>query len=190
MIRRAISASVKYSPVAAPVCPLGKLEVGGESSSFSTSGRSRSMRSVVKKKTIACRLIAMSGTTAYHHCLVRRQTSTTTTRHTPMMLTVAPVHEKKSVTAFQNVVRDDSRLLLTLSSEVPRSFSGPSVRSQPIASTTSHHTDDGSQRADRQVTARLLGGGSGRVVLPAGEQRHQSEPFVVLSVGVGGRQPT
>ena len=59
----------------------------------------------MKKKTIACRLIAISGTTAYHHCLVRRQTSTTTTRHTPMMLTVAPVHEKTSVTASQNAVR-------------------------------------------------------------------------------------
>src|SRR6478752_9487901 len=101
------------------------------------------MSSVVKKKTSACAEIAISGITAYHHCLVRHQTSTTTTRQTPMMRTVAPVQEKNSVTASQNAVRDDAKLLLTLSSEVPRSVSGPSVSSQPIATTASHHTTRG-----------------------------------------------
>src|SRR6478735_4656514 len=117
------------------------------------------MRRVVRKKTIACRLIAISGTTAYHHCLVRHQTNATTTRHTPMMLTVAPVHEKTRVTSFQNDVREDARLLLTLSSEVPRSLSGPSVSSQPIASTASHHTSIGpSARTPKSRAASLAVG--------------------------------
>src|SRR6478735_11363340 len=102
------------------------------------------MSRVVKKKTSACAEMAISGTTAYHHCLVRHHTSATTTRQTPMMLTVAPVQEKNNVTSLRTAVREEANHLLIRSSVVPRSFSGPSVRAQPVASTTSHHTVTGS----------------------------------------------
>ena len=117
------------------------------------------MSSVVKKKTRACAEMAIRGTTAYHHCLVRHHTSATTTRQTPMMLTVAPVHEKTNVTSLRTEVRDEANHLLIRSSEVPRCFSGPSVSAQPIASTTSHHTTSGtSTRTARSRAASFAVG--------------------------------
>ena len=106
-----------------------------------------------------------------------------------MMLTVAPVHEKTSVTASQNVVRDDSRLLLTLSSEMPRSFSGPSVSSQPVATTASHHTTSGANaRTTRSRPASLA---VGRDVSSCQRVRNAISLNLssCCSVGVGGLQP-
>ena len=117
------------------------------------------MSRVVKKKTSACAEMAIRGTTAYHHCLVRHQTSATTTRQTPMMLTVAPVHEKSNVTSLRIEVRDDAIDLLIFSSELPRCFRGPSVSAQPTASTTSHHTRSGSSTRTARSRAASLGAG-------------------------------
>ena len=62
------------------------------------------MSNVVKKKTSACSVMAINGTTADHQRRVRHQTSATTTRQTPMMLTVAPVQEKNNVTSLMGNV--------------------------------------------------------------------------------------
>ena len=42
-------------------------------------------------KTVAWREMAMSGTTANHHCFVRHQTSADTSTATPMTYSVLPI---------------------------------------------------------------------------------------------------
>ena len=63
--------------VDAPTWPLGKLEVGGETSRWSTSGRSRPTTRADVTKTSAWTATAIGATTASHHCRVRH-TSTAT----------------------------------------------------------------------------------------------------------------
>ena len=64
--------------IALVACPLGKLDVGGASSSFSTDGRSRPTTAAAVTNTAACTDTAMPGTTASHHSLVRHHTSAMT----------------------------------------------------------------------------------------------------------------
>ena len=77
-----------------------------------------------------------------------------------MMLTVAPVQEKNSVTSFRTEVRWAASVLLSLSSEVPRCFRGPSEMAQPIASTMSHHTAIGARA--RTARSRAASRAEGR----------------------------
>ena len=62
-----ITASPPYSATAAPVCPDGKLDVGGATSSCGTAGRSRSITSAVNRKMLACRITAVISMTASAH---------------------------------------------------------------------------------------------------------------------------
>src|SRR6478752_8433890 len=77
-----------------------------------------------------------------------------------MMLTVAPVQEKKSVMPLRSDVRPDASHVLNRSSLMPRSLSGPSAIDQPIARTTSHHTVIG--RSTRTARSRPASFAEGR----------------------------
>ena len=127
-IRVAISPRATYSAVEAPTCPLGKLDVGGVGSSRSTVGRARPTTWVAMTNTVAWRLIAMPGTTAYHHCFVRHQTRPMTMRHTAMTYSVLPIEDIRWVIEFQSPSRAswNSRLICFSSSE--SSNSGPLSR--------------------------------------------------------------
>ena len=65
--------------------------MGGAGSSLGTGGRGRPTIAVAMTKIVAWREIAMTGTTAYHHCLVRHHTMRATMTQTPMTYSVLPM---------------------------------------------------------------------------------------------------
>ena len=142
----------------APTWPLGKLDVGGESSSCSTSGRVRPTTAAAVTKTNDCTEMAIAGTTASHHCRVRHQASATTTRQVAMMKKVAPMFDQTDVIASIAGVRPATSR--SLSSASPgRGFSGPTIvspRPTMIAQSASAGTTvrcSRSRRASRRVGA-------------------------------------
>ncbi|CPU66886.1 Uncharacterised protein [Mycobacteroides abscessus] len=142
------------------MCPEGKLDVGGASSSRETSGRSRPTTIDDVRKISACSATASAGTRANHHCRVRHHTSATVRSVPPMMNSVVPMRESTSVTVSQNGVRRCSNHRLTATSP-GRSPSGPVTR-KPVATMTTHSTAPG--RNARRPTSRSTSFAVGRVV--------------------------
>ena len=110
----------------APTCPLGKLDVGGAASRCSTSGRVRPTTAAAVTNTEDCTEIAIAGTTASHHCLVRHHSRATTTTQAEMMKNVAPMFDHTDVIASIAGVRPATSR--SLSSASPgRGCSGPTI---------------------------------------------------------------
>ena len=114
----------------------------------------------------------MPGMTAYHHCFVRHQTIATTTRQTPMMYSVLPMLDMKSVMLSPVAVRPSWNQRLGLFSHSESSRSGP-LRTKPNATIEPEQQDRGHDRAHGEVAQCGAEGGTALVRLPAGEERHQ-----------------
>src|SRR6476469_6433281 len=84
----AMSRSEKYSAVEAPVCPLGKLDVGGEASIGMAGGRWRPTAIVANRKIVAWSEIETSGTRDQRRSRVRQYRTATTSRQIPMTYSV------------------------------------------------------------------------------------------------------
>src|SRR6476469_10434539 len=82
---------------------------------------------VAATNTLAWIAIAMAGTTAYHHCLVRHQIRATAITQTPMTISVLPRCDHTIVTEFISSGRPDATDLLR-SFSAGRPPSGPMMR--------------------------------------------------------------
>lgn len=82
------------SAVAAPVCPLGKLEVGGDESRRFTSGRCREIVSCTQRKTSACADTASTRKIDSRHRLSTSRITMATTMSAPTIAPVLPSPEK------------------------------------------------------------------------------------------------
>src|SRR4051794_17915983 len=79
-------------------------------------------------KTVACSEIAMRGTTANHHSLVRHQTIAHTMTPTAMTYSVLPIIDMNFVMVFQVSVRPSSNDVLIPFSHFENDDSGPFSR--------------------------------------------------------------
>ena len=85
-----------YSAVAAPVCPLGKLDVGGEASSRFTSGRCRLMVSGDEQEHQRLpRHRHDQEDRRSRHRFIARRSETATTIIAPMIAPVLPSPERR-----------------------------------------------------------------------------------------------
>ncbi len=103
------SATARYTLVVAPVCPLGKLDVGGALSNWSTLGRSLPTIRETVKNTVTCSASDMAGMMANHHWRDLRQMKRTITRHVALRTWVLPIDDTNDVIASHWSVRASTK---------------------------------------------------------------------------------
>jgi hypothetical protein len=156
------SANPSHSAVAAPVCPEGKLDVGGAGSRCGTWGRGRLTTSVVSRNTVDC-----MATPAHSRRVgsQRRHTARSSSPTSSAPTTIAPVfalHETQCVTSSSNGVRVSWSASTACCPSSASPAAGP-ASSRPAPTRTPYHRAAGT--ASSSATCRFMPRERGRAAL-------------------------